>query len=195
MLAIVVFSVTNFVVCGALFLRLWVSPELAAESYRLLIPHGLTFGTIALGVIAFQLAEAYRFPALNVIMTGAWMAIAIPLMIFTADQWQSEGVAWSRFVAAAVVAIPVIAYTEHRALGSVQSGFWLLSAAKVAVAAAAMAGIDLLILRFAPGSYATLFVLAIAGSAVFAGVLLITGFVSHEDRLRIQRYFMRAPVV
>ena len=194
-LAIVVFSVTNFVVCGALFLRLWVSPELSTASYRLLIPHGLTFGTIALGVVAFQLAEAYRFPGLNVIMTGAWMAIAVPLMIITAEQWQSEGVAWSRFVAAAVVAIPVIAYTEHRALGNVQSGFWLASFAKVAIAAVAMSGVELLILRFAPGSYATLFLLAIAGAAVFAGSLLITGFVSHEDRSRLQRYFMRAPVV
>jgi O-antigen/teichoic acid export membrane protein len=194
-LAIVVFSVTNFVVCGALFLRLWVNPELAAESYRLLIPHGLTFGTIALGILAFQLTEAYRFPALNVIMTGAWMAIAIPLMIISADRWHSEGVAWSRFIAAAIVAVPMIAYTEHRALGNVQTGFWLASAVKVAVAATAMAGVDLLILNIAPGSYATLFVLAIAGSAVFAGGLLLTGFVSHEDRSRLQRYLMRAPVV
>lgn len=194
-LAIVVFSVTNFVVCGALFLRLWVSPELADQSYALLVPHGLTFGVIALGVIAFQLAEAYRFPGVNVIMTGAWMAIAIPLMILTADRWQSEGVAWSRFVAAAIVAVPVFAYTEYRALGKVQSGFWLVSLAKVAIAAALMACVELAILRFAPGSYVTLFVLAIVGGAVFGGVLLITGFVSQEDRLRIQKYFMRAPVV
>lgn len=193
-LVIVVFVVTNFLVCGSLFLELWVSPELSAASYRLLIPHGLTFGVIAVGIMAFQLAEAFKFPSLNVIITGLWMLIAIPLMIFSADIWQSEGVAWSRF-AAALATIPVVAYTEKRFLGAIRLRFWALSGLRIAIAAALMALIEWLILAAIGHSYISLFLAGVIGAIVFAGSVIATGFLARDEWQAILRSVSRKPAI
>ena len=179
--AIVIFGVTNFIVCGALFLKLWVSPELSAASYGLLIPHALTFGLISLAIMSFQLAEAFKVPVVNVIMTGSWMAIAIPLMIVGSDVWQTEGVAWARF-AAALVTIPVVAYGEWRFLGEIEWRFWAAAALRVGSAAAAMALVETLILSSFSDSYLALFLAGGAGTVIYAAIVILTGLLTPEDR-------------
>lgn len=189
-LAIVAFVVVNFIACGYLFLELWVNAELSAASYRLLIPHGLTFGLIALGILAFQIAEAFRFPALNVIMTGAWMLIAVPLMIASADQWQSEGVAWSRFIGA-LVTIPVVLYTEHRFLGRIRWSFWLVNGLKVGFAAAIMAAVEIAVLNGLGHSYMSLFGAGLAGTIVFIAGLALARFFSRDEFDSLRRSVLR----
>ncbi len=194
-LAIVVFVVTNFIACGSLFLKLWVSPELASASYSLLVFHGLTFGLIALAIMALQLAEVFKFPALNVIMTGSWMLIAIPLMIFAAESWQSEGVAAAR-LAAALVTFPIVAYTEYRFLGRIQWRFWIAVGIRIGIAAGCMAAVEWFILRSFGDSYFSLFAAGSAGTIVFAAILVVTRFLTTDEREMImQRLFLRKPVV
>ena len=189
--AVVFFVVTNFIVCGSLFLELWIGREVAAASYTLLIAHGLTFGVIALGILAFQLAEAFKFPALNVIMTGSWMAISIPLMIVAADIWRSEGVAWSRFVAA-LVTIPIVIYTERRFLGQVRWKFWLATGLRVAAAAGLMAAAETGVLMLISHSYAALFLAGTAGTIVFAAVLVLTGYIGRDEWNTLRRTLSRS---
>ncbi len=194
-IAVVVFVVTNFAVCGALFLELWVGAELSRVSYPLLIPHGLTFGVIATAIMSFQLSEAFKFPSLNVIMTGLWMAIAIPLMILTADTWQNEGIAWSRFIAAVIVTVPVVIYAEHRALGRVQWRFWAAVGIRAAIAAVAMGVVERLLLGMMSHTYVGLLVAGVSGSLVFAAVLGVTGYLTRDDRQTIRRLITRRPVI
>lgn len=185
-LAIVVFTVTNFIACGSLFLQLWVSRELASASYHLLVFHGLTFGVIAIGIMAFQLAEVFKFPALNVIMTGSWMLLAIPMMIVAADYWQSEGVAGARLVAA-LVTFPIVAYTERRFLGNILWRFWTAVGLRIGVAAASMGLVEWFILRSVGDSYVSLFAAGGIGTLVFGGMLAATGFLTTDDREMIRR--------
>jgi O-antigen/teichoic acid export membrane protein len=189
-LAIVVFSITNFIVCGALFLKLWINADLAANSYRMLIPHGLTYGVIALGIMTFQIAESYRGPLLNVIWTASWALIAIPLMILVAGQWQSEGVAWAR-VAASLGMFPAIAYAESSYLGGIQWRFWLTSALRTLVAGGAMAAVEYFILAMLGDSYLSLVLAGGAGTLVFGSLLALSGFFTHEDREVIRRNLLR----
>ncbi len=189
-LATVIFTVTNFIAAGSLFLQLWVSPELSAASYALLIPHGLTFGILGVGVMAFQLAEAFKFPALNVIITGAWTLLAIPAMIFAADIAQSEGIAWARFLTA-LVWIPIVAYAERRFLGSVQIRFWCAVGVRVLLAAGLMAVIERLVLSSLSDSYLSLGLAGAAGSLIFVATLAATGFLNKEDREVIMRSLFR----
>jgi O-antigen/teichoic acid export membrane protein len=194
-LAIVAFAVTNFVVCGALFLKLWVSPELASESYTLLIFHGLTFGVIAMAIMSFQLAEAFKFPALNVIMTGSWALIAIPLMIAAADVWHSEGVAGARLIGA-LVTFPIVAYGERRFLGKILGRFWIAVGVRIGVAAVSMAVVEYAVLRSLGDSYASLFAAGIAGTVAFVAALAATRFLTQSERELIRRnLFMRKPVI
>lgn len=192
-LAIVVFSVTNFIVCGALFLKLWINAELAAVSYRMLIPHGLTYGVIALGIMTFQIAESYRGPFLNVVWTASWAVIAIPLMIVVADPWHSEGVAWAR-VAASLGMFPAIAYAESKYLGKIQWRFWLTAALRTFFAGGVMGLVESFILSRFSDSYFSLLLAGVSGSIVFAAILALTGFLTPDDREVIRRnIFRRSP--
>ena len=189
-LAIVVFSITNFIVCGALFLKLWINPGLAANSYRMLIPHGLTYGVIALGIMTFQIAESYRGPLLNVIWTASWAIIAIPLMILVADHWQSEGVAWAR-VAASLGMFPAIAYAEASYLGAIQWRFWLASGLRTLAAGVGMAAVEYLVLLWLGDSYVSLFAAGGVGALVFGSILALTGFLTPSDREVLRRNLRR----
>ena len=192
-LVIVAFSVTTFVACGALFLSLWVGPELSVVAYPLLIPHGLTFGVIALGIMAFQLADAFKVPALNVIMTGSWMLLGIPLMIVGSDIWQSEGVAWARF-AAALVTFPIMAYTERRFLGKIQWRFWTAVGARIAIAVALTGLVEWLVISSLRGSFISLVLAGGAGAIAYAAVLLVTGYLTPDDRAVIKRSIFRQQI-
>jgi len=190
-LAIVVFSVTTFVTCGALFLRLWVNAELSENSATLLILHGLTFSVIAVGILALQIAEAFRFPVLTGIMTGTWMLLGIPLMIFFADIWGAEGVAAARFAAALIVSIPVIIFSEHRFLGAFQWRFWIAVGVRIVVAIAVTILVQEVALSFIGQSHLSLLVAGIIGGLTYLGTLLVVGFVTEDDKEVLRWAFLR----
>lgn len=192
-LAIVVFSVTTFVTCGALFLRLWVSAELSENSATLLILHGLTFSVIAVGILALQIAEAFRFPVLTGIMTGSWMLLGIPLMIFFADIWAAEGVAAARFVAALIVSIPVIIYSEHRFLGGFQWRFWIAVGVRIVIAIAVTILVQEVALSLIGQSHLSLLAAGIVGGLTYLATLLVAGFVTEDDKEVLRWAFLRKP--
>jgi hypothetical protein len=149
---------------------------------------------LGIGVMAFQLAEAFKFPALNVIITGSWMVLAIPLMIVAADVWQAEGVAWARF-AAVLVTIPIVAYAERRFLGGIQWRFWFAVGFRVLLAAGVMAAVDFAVLSYFADSYLSLVMAGMLGAAAFAGVLAATRFLTGEDLDVIRRSLFRRSAI
>jgi O-antigen/teichoic acid export membrane protein len=180
-LAVVVFICTIFISSGSTFLTLWINAELAANSYSLLIIHTLTFGLVALLIIPLQLAEASNFSSLTAIATGTWLLIAAPLMILTADQWQSEGIAMSRLVAVAVT-LPLIPFVEKRFLGSAFRTFWLSNGIRVLLAATATAVVVFQILLRLTTSWITLAGAVTVGGLIFVAVLQITGYLSRDEK-------------
>jgi O-antigen/teichoic acid export membrane protein len=189
-LAIVVFVVTTFVTCGALFLKLWVNAEVSSGSETLLILHGLTFAIVAIGIMALQIAEAFRFPVLNVVLTGGWMLLGIPMMIFAADKWGSEGVAGAR-LAATLITIPVIVYSEHRFLGAFQGRFWAAVGIRIVAAIAVTISVQELILSVAGDSYLALFAAGFSGGIIYLLTLFIAGFVTEDDKEVLRWAFVR----
>jgi len=180
-LALVVFICTIFISSGSMFLTLWISADLAANAYNLLIIHTLTFGLMALLIIPLQLAEASNFSSLTAIATGTWLLIAAPLMILAADQLQTEGVALSRLIAVAVTC-PLIFFVEKRFFGSVLRAFWLSNGIRVLLGAlAAAAVIYQIILRF-PTSWTTFVGAVTIGALIFVAVLLITRYLSRDEK-------------
>ena len=195
-LAIVAFVVTTFITCGALFLKLWVSSDISDGSERLLILHGLSFGIIAIGIMALQIAEAFRFPLLGVLLTGGWMLLGIPTMIFAADIWGSEGVAGARLATTLITSIPVIVYSERRFLGAVQWRFWGAVGVRIAAAITVTVLVQKVALSLLGQSYAGLFVAGIVGGLIYLGTLWLAGFVTDDDKEVLRWAFIkRAPVV
>ena len=188
----VVFIVTNLIACGDVFLALWVSPALASRSYQLLVPHSLSFGLIAMFIMVWQLAEAFKYPTMNVIITALWMSIGVPLMIIAAGIWQSEGVAWSRFVAV-LVTFPIALYAEKRFLGKFHLRFWLALAARVAAAALILFAVEILLLRALPVTWPALLLTGGLGTLAFALALFVAGLFTAEDKRLARRLLLRRP--
>ena len=140
----------------------------------------MALGVNAIGMVAWQLAEAFRRPGLNVLSTGLWLAISIPLMILLADHWQSEGVAFARLIGV-ITTIPIIFYIEKKFLGGFFWRFWLGIGFRVGIAAIAMTLIETFIYQYTEVSWPVLFGVSAVGSLVFGGILLLVGYFSKDE--------------
>ena len=123
------------------------------------------------------------------------MVVGIPMMIFAADIWGSEGVAGAR-LATTLITIPVIVYSERRFLGEVQWRFWCAVGVRIAAAITLTVLIQEVALVLLGQSFAGLLVAGITGGLIFVGALLLAGFVTDDDKEMLRWAFMRrAPVV
>lgn len=186
-LAVVAFISLSYVCAGKMFLTLWVNAEFAELSYTLLVIHVFTFALIATAIISLQIAEAFKFSSLTVIITFTWMVIAIPLMIATADQWKSEGIALSR-LAVVVITFPFIFYVENKFLGKVFWAFWLTSLLRIALASLLYAIVGYQIFTRFPFSWLTLIVGTLICGSLFAGTLFLTGYITSDEKALIRDF-------
>ncbi len=189
-LVTIVFIVGTYAAGGKMFLQLWMSDEFAKKSYSLLVILSVTFGINALGMIVWQLAEAFKYPSLNALSTAMWIIVSIPLMFAAADTWQSEGIAFSRLLGV-LFTIPMIFYIEKRFLGQIFWGFWLGIISRIAIAAGALMTVESYILsRLETGWLSLAFGLA-AGAVTYCLVLLLIGFITREERTMIREMLFR----
>ena len=180
-LAVVVFVVTTFICTGRYGLEVWINREFAENSYDLLVVHSLTFGAIAMGVIAWQIAEGFGHARINAFITATWLVVTVPLMLFAAESYGTVGVALAR-LAAICVTLPVILYCERKFLGESLAGFWVSSIARIAVAAAATSLVETLIVRSLPVGWGMLALAGLLGAATFALAVYLTAFFTPEER-------------
>lgn len=180
-LAFVVLAVTTFICIGKIGLLIWINQDFAENSYALLVIHGITFGLIAIQIIAWQLAEGYGRARINALVSAAWLVTAVPLMVLAADVLGSVGVAASRLFAVAAT-LPVIAYCERRFLGRVFFNFWAGSIVRAAPAAFAAAFTEITIAFILPAGWPMLAAASLAGLAVFVLILYATGYFTADER-------------
>ena len=184
-LVAIVFIVASYACSGRAFLQLWISEEFAANSYYLLIILSSALGLNAIGMVAWQLAEAFRHPSLNAFSTALWLCISIPLMVLAADRWQSEGIAFARLIGV-IATVPIIFFVEKRFLGRIFWGFWFGVVSRVGLAAFAMMIVEWQIFRYARISWVSLLGAVTAGGLVFCVILLLVRYFS-KDELKIAR--------
>lgn len=180
-LFLIVFAVVSAIVGGRTFLSLWMDDEFALQSYPLLVIHVTTFALLAVVTIAWQVAESFRFAAINAIATFSWMLISIPLMVFLGAELQSKGVAYGR-LAGVLVFIPLLFYVEKRFLGGVFWNFWGGLAIRLVPAALLTAAAEFLILRWFEVSWLTFFSAVAVGGLIYCASLVVSGFVEASDR-------------
>ena len=181
-LVIVAFVVTTFVCAGRTGLEVWINRDFAEHSYPLLLIHSLTFGLIAMLVIAWQLAEGFGKARINAFVTAAWLLLSIPSMIVGGDWYGSKGVAAAR-LGAVCLTLPVILYCEQRFLGKVFLGFWANAIWRVAVAALFAAAVELFTLHYIAAGWLALAAASIGGGAAFTTALYLTGYFTSVERL------------
>jgi len=188
--AIIVFMVATFICSGYTLLSLWVSPELAAGSYSLLVIHSITFGLIAVCIISLQVAEAFKFSILNAIVTGTWMFISIPLMIYWAGIYNSEGIALAR-LATVVLTFPLLFFVEWRFLGSVLGRFWLAISSRAALATLAAVAIQYFVLNHVTANRPVLVAVLGLSGLVYLGSLVLVGYFTAEEKKMARSMILR----
>jgi O-antigen/teichoic acid export membrane protein len=192
--AVTALVVGNAIALGQLFLLLWLGRDFADNAFTNLIYHFLTFGLIAIMIIVWHINEAHGAARLNSIQVFLWAAVSIPLMIVSSNIWLAEGVAASRF-AGVLVTVPMMLYSESRFLGSIQWRFWGQLIVKVVPATAALIVVERLLLSALTPSWFCFVVSGLSGSAIFVLVLLLTGFVSAEEKELGKRLLLRVGLI
>lgn len=191
-LVITALILAGYIGSGENFLRLWISPEFAERSYDILVILGFTYGVNIMSIVVWLLAEAFKAPGLNALSSAIWAAAAIPLMVFFAGIWQSEGVALARF-AGVILTVPLIFYIEKRFFGRAMWGFWAGVLVRIIPAGVAAAVIQRFVFGQIEPSWPGLIMGILAGSAAFAVAILLAGtFTSEElDLVRARVPFLR----
>ena len=179
--AVVAFVCLSFIFAGKMFFTVWVNAAFAANSYLILVIHSLTFSLLALIIIPLQIAEAFKFSRLTVLVTFVWMLVTIPLMILAADLWGTEGVAMSR-LSVVVVTFPFVLFVERQFLGKILWRFWITSGVRVLAAALAMAAVGFQVFSRFADSWLTLVAGVAACGLIYGGMLLVTGYFTPEEK-------------
>lgn len=189
-LTLLAFAVLSMIVCGKLFLGLWLKDNFAEPSYLLLVIHTITFAILALNTIAWQVADSFRAAFLNAIATGMWMAIGIGLMIILSNSWQSNGVAVAR-LAGVLVFIPLIFYIEKRFIGGIFWRFWASVTSRIVFATIPATLAQWALVSILGNSWLTFIAAVIAGFLVYFGTLLFVGFVDESEKQMLRDAFAK----
>lgn len=184
-LMIVGLAFVSAAAAGQLFLGLWLGDEYASASYSLLIIHTAAVSIIALSMIAWQVAEGYRYAPLTAAANFALLSIAVPMMIILTPYLGTDGVAFGR-LAGILAYFPFVVYVELKFLGGVFWGFWLCAMVRVGFAAAVAGSVEYLIVNWAPRSWLSLAAALALGAVVYFFALVIAGYFDADERIFIR---------
>ncbi len=190
-LTLVAFALVSAIVCGRMFLGIWMNEDFASVSYSILVVHVITFSLLAMMTIVWQVAESFRFASLNAIVTLAWMATAIPLMAVLSNGNDTLGVALGRFFGV-LVFIPMLLFVEKRFLGGVFWSFWAGSLLRVLIAAGAAGAIEWALLHYFTGRWSLFLISVSAGFAAYCLSLFVIGHITKDDRTIIRGILARS---
>jgi len=189
-LSLVVFAVISAVVCGRLFLGIWLNQEFADLSYLLLVIHVFTFALVAMNTIAWQVAESFRFAAVNAVATFIWMFVSIPLMVFLSNRWKAEGVAFARLIGV-LIFIPLIIYVEREFLDGICWRFWGSIWARIAAAGLFTCLVEWLLVSRLPSGWLAFVTAVFIGLLVYMAGLLFTGLFEADEKLLIRNAILK----
>ena len=189
-LALVGFAALSMIVCGKLFLGLWLKDDFAQASYLLLVIHTVTFAILALNTIAWQIADSFRAAFLNAVATAIWMAVGIGLMVAMTNSWESKGVAFAR-LAGVLIFIPLIFYVEKRFIGGIFWRFWGSAAGKILLASLPAVLVEYGIVYGLGYSWITFLTAVGIGGLIYVGTLILVGFVDDSEKQVIKDVLAR----
>ncbi|MBA2378701.1 MAG: hypothetical protein H0V76_03900, partial [Blastocatellia bacterium] len=158
--------------------RLWLGTEFEARSYPILVPHAASFGLIAVGIVAWHTAEAFRKPGINAATSIVLATVAIILMLGFVGGGE-EGIAYGRVIGAAIT-LPVVLYVERTCFGRPLFAFWAANAAILTTVAALIGYIQTHAISVLEVSWHTLILTAVAGTCGFLAAMLLTRFLSRS---------------
>ena len=183
---IIFFIVVSLVVQSRVFLEVWMGPEFAANSTVLLVIHTISFGCLALLIVAWQLADGIGHPRYNFFVLLVCIGISLTGMIVTVDSMANRGIALSRLAGFGIMLISIV-YSEHWIFGKFNLRFWAKLLAALVPASAATAFVQYLLVSGLSASWLLLVGTTLLGGMIYLGLLILFGFVSDDEKSLIRR--------
>lgn len=189
--AVVVFVVVSMSICGYEFFSLWLTPEFADKTFYIVIIQALTFGTMAIGIVAWQIMEGLGHTKNNGLMSIPWAALSLFLMLALIPFFKLEGVGLGRLFGCIALLIYIL-FVEKKVFGKTLWTFWRRVVFLSVLPALAAAAVEFVTLHYLLRGWAGLFVACGLGAAVYSILLFATKFLTFEDRLVLQRLLSKA---
>jgi O-antigen/teichoic acid export membrane protein len=184
--AVVAFIVVSMSICGYEFFRLWLGAEFAGKTFYIVIIQAVTFGAMAIGIVAWQIMEGLGNTRNNAIVSIPWAALSLILMLALIPYFRLEGVGLGRMLGCIALLIYIL-FVEKKVFGKVLGKFWrqvlLLAILPILLSAA----VEYISLRYVLSGWLGLFLACGAGGAIFLGSLFVTNYLNFEDRLFLRK--------
>jgi O-antigen/teichoic acid export membrane protein len=180
--AMVVFMGVTLCVCGHEILRLWLGQVFADKTTNILIIQTITFGSLAIGIAAWQVIEGLGHPERNAWFSILVVIIGIPLIFILTPQFGLEGVGAAKMFWAILIYVYIL-LVEKWAWKNIEWRFWLKTFVVLLLAGTICGLLEFTWLNyFWSGSLGLLSVVCIAGIC-YLGILLITDFINKDERI------------
>lgn len=183
---LVVFLATTLITENRRFLLLWVGENFAEKSADLLILHTITFSSAAILTISWQMTDALGFTNYNFKLFSICLVITVGLIVILTPEYGNYGIAVARLIGFGTIFFSIF-FVERWIFGAVQVRFWLVTIAKLAIAAVICGMIEKFMLVNLPTNWLTLFAGIGGGGVVYCILLWLLKYISFEEKLLLKR--------
>lgn len=187
---IVVFVALSVIVNSRLFLHLWIGDSFVENSSDLLMIHMITFGLAAILTVSWQMSEGLGYPHYNFGIISICLAIAVSLMFALTPNYGNFGVAIARLAGFGTIFLSIYV-VESLFFRHVQYAFWLRIIFCLGAASLVSGISEYFITTNLPQTWATLFLSAGIGGAVYLLVLWLLKFVTEDEKLLVRSLLKR----
>ena len=188
--AVVSFIVVSMAICGYEFFSLWLGSEFADRAFYIVIMQAVTFGTIAIGIVAWQLMEGLGYTQNNALVAIVWVALSLFLMIMLISPLKLEGVGLGRMVGCISMLIYMLV-VENKIFGKTLWSFWMRVLFLISLPLCLTAAFEYISLRYFFGGWFGLCLACGLGAIVYASLLFATKYLTFDDRLVLQKLFFK----
>lgn len=189
--AIVTFIVVSVSICGYEFFKLWLGEEFAEKTFYIVILQAMTFGMLAVGIVAWQIMEGFGYTRTNAFVAIIWVAISLFLMIILSPTLKLEGVGLGRAIGCISMLIYMLV-VEKKVFGETLWFFWGRTIGLLLLPAFLAACAENISLNYFLKGWFGLFFAAVFGVLIYVSILFATQFFTLEDRRILQRVFFKA---
>lgn len=180
-LAVSVFVILTAFCASKSVLTVWLNSEFSIQSYQLMNIHFASFGTLVIFTVIWQVAEGFGKPKFNALISFIWFAVAIPLMIFSVNDWGNLGIAISR-LSGILLTIPFIFIGEKIFLGKIFWNFWGRISLILLIALIPVFLIEQYLFNQLKIGWITLILGSLSGGIVYLIALWLLNFVTTEEK-------------
>lgn len=188
---LVVFLVTTLIIGSNSFLTIYMGASFAEKSSALLIIHAVTFGTLAILTVSWQMTEGLGYPNYNFYVFGICLVVSVTLMLLLTKNYGNFGVAIARLFGFGTLFFSIF-YVEKWFFKKIQIEFWAKIIGNLGIAAIFAGLSEFFIIKNLDLNWFTFILSVVCGGIVYLFALWILDFVTADEKILIKKILSRS---